>query len=142
MSGCGKSRKPCKNITYALTEYHRETGNQWASCIKLHLSSTQNLHDLNDTGLQGFGNPSYKRGQHTHIQILYEKNGVLQNDSTSISIQEVNFEHLKLSVRGLNTNITNCTFKDSSLIVNDAHLLDIESCSWMNTTNITLLGRL
>ncbi len=139
-SGCGMTlKKPCESIKYALIEYHRTTGNQWLYCVRIHIKSPQKLDGLNGTGLKGFGNPSYKRGQHTHIEVLGEKSIISPNAIPSISISGITLEHIRLSVDGINPNVSNCTFKDASFVVINTHSTDITGCYWSNTSNITLL---
>ncbi len=139
ISSCGTEKSPCKDLTYALTEYHKQTGKPWMFCIKIHIDSPQKLKSLNNTGLSGFGNPSYKRGQHTNVQILTWKTSIMYNNHISISIHAIDFEHVKLSMTGIDLIITNCTFMDSSLVVGNTHSVDIMGCKWKHTSNITLL---
>ncbi len=139
VSACGSQENPCKTLTYALTEYQRTTGNLWLSCVRIHINSSQKLDGLNLTGLQGFGDPTKNRGEHTQIHVLYERTSFLLNDKPSISISGINFEHVQLSIEGVDTDIFNCTFNDSSLVIRNIDLLDIKNSNWTKTTNIALL---
>ena len=103
------------------------------------MDGPEKLHGLNDTGLHGFGDPTFNRGQHTLIQILPWKIRLSPKSKPAISIQGVNFEHVQLSIEGMNTNLSDCNFQDSALIIQKMHSLNITRCNWTETSNITLL---
>ncbi len=139
IADCGSAKNPCRSLPDALKDYHKMTGKTWISCVRIHLDGPEKLHGFNGTGLHGFGDSTYSRGQHTHIQVLPWKTRFSPKSNPAILIQEVNFEHVQLSIEGMNTNVSDCNFKDSAMVIQNIQSSNITRCNWTETSNITLL---
>ena len=135
--GCGTKWTPCLNLTNALTAYHSQTHKQWLACVIIHMDSSQQVDGLNNTGLQGFGNPLLQYGNHSVVRFI-RSSKVTSN--VSLTVRGTQLKHVKFQVEGITSLIVEkCMFDDSKLFVNKSKSLSITGVSWYKAENTSVL---